>query len=500
MSFLHENESLSLWADTDPILDFLPLDRSIEVDVCVIGAGMAGITTAYLLAKEGKKVCVLESHHVGSGQTSKTTAHFTAVLDRRYSEIESLHGEAAAKLVVQSHTSAIELVRQIIVDEKIECDMQNVNGVLFGDGTYVDTIAKEYEACTRLGLKTKLDKNQFSNALLQGPALIFPNQLQLHPLKYLKALVAKTVKGGTQIFTGTKVTDIEEAAKINVKTEHGKTVTCSSLVVATNSPINDRFVMHTKQAPYRSYVVGFRLRQELTPGLYWDLSNPYHYVRVHKDILLVGGADHKTGQEEDPLRRYRDIEVWTRIRFPFADEIVYRWSGQVMEPQDGLAFIGHNPGNNRIYIVTGHSGNGMTYSTLGAWLICDQICERENPWEQIYAPNRINLKSVGTFVSENANVAAQYAKWLSLKGRPEMDDFPRGQGVVFRHGIKMVAAYKSNEGKWSYQSATCPHLGGVVTWNKAEKSWDCPCHGSRFDCHGHVIDGPAISDLQPYGA
>jgi glycine/D-amino acid oxidase-like deaminating enzyme len=287
--------------------------------------------------------------------------------------------------------------------------------------------------------------------------------------------------------------------------ENGAVVTSDAVVVATNTPVNDRLAIHTKQAAYRSYVVAFSVPRGAVPrGLYWDTADPYHYVRLQAggenedDLLIAGGEDHKTGQEDDAAIRHVKLEHWARENFPSAKEVRYRWSGQVMEPVDGLAYIGRNPmDDENVFVVTGDSGNGMTHGTLAGILLTDLILGRENPWELLYRPGRVNLTATAEFVRENANMAAQYAEWFTA-GDVERDDLvPAGTGAVVRHGLAKVALYRDKDGNFHACSAVCPHLGAIVAWNHSEGTWDCPAHGSRFDKFGAVLNGPANSPLAP---
>ena len=496
--------SVSIWFDGQNMPTCIPLDQDFRTDVCIIGGGIAGLTTAYLLMKEGKKVCVLESNELASGQSGRTTAQFSNALDDRLFNIESYHGEEGLRLAIQSHSEAIRKVQQIVRDENISCDIKEVSGYLFAlDDENKDVLADEYEAAHKGGLVSveRLAFSPFVN-FNSGPCLHFPKQMQLHPVKYLKALSEKIIEGGGQIFTNSHVVTVKGGDNAFVQTKNNSMIYCNSIVVATNTPINDTFAIHTKQAPYRTYVLGFKIVKGNFPDvLLWDTLDPYHYIRVEKqndyDILIVGGEDHKTGQENDPEKSFAKLEEWTRKHFTFVRELLYKWSGQVMEPVDGLGYLGRNPMDEKnVYIITGDSGNGMTHATIGAMLITDQIMLRENPWEKLYAPNRISLMATKNYIRENANVAAQYADWLSPGSKNDFNDLSNDEGAVFRHGAKMVAAYKDNSGQVQYMSAACPHLAGVVRWNKVEKSWDCPCHGSRFDCHGKVIEGPSISGLK----
>lgn len=503
---LHPGESVSLWQDSESMTKFTNLRRNLLIDVCVVGGGIAGLTTAYHLLKEGKTVCVLEDFEIGSGQTGKTTAHFSPVLDMHYIELEKYHGSNGARKIADSHTAAIQRVEQIIKTEKIECEMKKLNGYLFAElMSDIKTLREEYKAAHKAGLIGVEYVEQSPIRHFANEAIRFPNQLQLHPLMYINGLADAILKMGGQIFTNTHVSSIEGGNPAIVKTKDGHEVRAMSVVVATNTPINNLFAIHTKQAPYRTYVLGFSIPKGSFPdGLYWDMMSPYHYVRVEPDpkdengdILIVGGEDHKTGQDHHPQIRFTFLEEWTRSKFPFVKEIAYRWSGQVMQSIDGLAYLGHNPADrNNVYVITGDTGNGMTNATIGAMLVTDQIMERKNQWEDVYNPSRLSLRALADFVKENSNVAIQYTDWFSAKPTPNIKNLPYEEGVVFRSGIKMIAAYKDETGHIELMSAACPHLGGVVSWNHVEKSWDCPCHGSRFDCHGKVLEGPATTDLE----
>ncbi len=339
-----------------------------------------------------------------------------------------------------------------------------------------------------------------------GPALRFPHQAQFHPLKYLAGLAKGIEANGGRIFTHTHATEIEGGKQARIDTSGGGVVTAGAVVVATNTPVNDRLSIHTKQAAYQSYVIGARIPLgSVTRGLYWDTPDPYHYIRIETvgkgddayDLLIVGGEDHKTGQEDDANKRFAALERWTRHRFPMVEAIEYRWSGEVMEPVDGLAFIGRNPSDEKnVFIATGDSGNGMTHGTIAGILLCDLIMGRKNPWESLYDPSRITLRSLPDFLKENLNVARQYADLVLGGDVKSSDEIKRGSGAVIARGLHKVAVYKDPKGEVCERSAVCPHLGCIVNWNTMENTWDCPCHGSRFDAKGKVFQGPANSNLE----
>lgn len=498
-------KSVSLWMETKAVESDGPLNADVKADVCIVGAGIAGLTTAYLLTREGRSVVAVDDGEIGGGMTSRTTAHLVNALDDRYYELEWLHGEVVARIAAESHTTAIDRIEKIVEDEKIDCEFQRVDGYLFvPPGEDRECIKKELAAVHRLGLAdvVKVERAPI-NDFDTGSALKFPNQAQFHPMKYLAGLAAAIRNAGGRIFTGTHAGTLKGGDEAYVEASGGNRITAKSIVVATNTPVNDRVVMHTKQAAYITYVIGARVPEgSVEKALFWDTGDPYHYFRVASaedsdgEILIVGGEDHKTGQANDGEARYRKLEEWTRVRFPMIEEIVYRWSGQVMEPVDGLAFIGKNPlDEDNIYIATGDSGNGMTHGTIAGILITDLIMGRENRWADVYDPARKTLKSVSEFLKENLNVAAEYTDLVTPGEVDSVEAIRAGDGAVIRRGLSKVAAFRDEDGAVHELSAICPHLGCVVAWNSSEKTWDCPCHGSRFDCHGTVFQGPANGNM-----
>jgi Rieske Fe-S protein len=344
--------------------------------------------------------------------------------------------------------------------------------------------------------------------------LRFPRQAQFHPLKYLNGLARATTDRGSRIFTETRVVKVEDGDQVRIETSKGYSIRAQAAIVATNCPINDRLVIHSKQAPYSTYVLALRVTREVEHLLLWDTAEtaeeeeqtlgpiPYHYLRFARDnegdVLIVGAEDHKTGQATDFEARLAKLERWTRDHLPFVGEITDHWSGQVMEPVDGIAYIGRNPGDKNVFVVTGDSGNGMTHGTIAGILITDLICGRENPWTKLYDPSRKTLspKVVADYVAENANVVAQLRDYVTPGDELDAEKIQSGGGAILREGAKKIAAYRDEQGTLHKFSAVCPHLKCIVRWDGCEKTWDCPCHGSRFDALGRVLNGPAISDLE----
>ncbi|MBW8780577.1 MAG: FAD-dependent oxidoreductase [Verrucomicrobia bacterium] len=506
----HSGESTSIWmAETLP--EFAPLAGNERADVCVVGAGMAGLSTAYLLTRAGKSVVVLDDGPIVSGETERTTAHLVNALDDRFFELERLHGHKGARLAAESHTAAIDTIERIVRENGIECDFARVDGYLFNaPDAEPDLLDRELAAAHRAGLIDTLIVDRAPiGSFNTGRALWFPRQAQFHPLKYLAALAKEIVRAGGKIFTGTHAREIAGGKQAHVGTTAGFVVSCDAIVVATNTPVNDRLAIHTKQRPYRTYVIGAAVPAGSVPQvLYWDTEDPYHYVRLQaatpasagsfSDILIVGGEDHETGQADDAEARYARLEYWTRARFSMIGDIKFRWSGQIMEPVDALAFIGRNPiDHDNVFIATGDSGNGMTHGTIAGLLLTDLILGRENPWAELYNPSRVTLPATTDFLRDTANMAAQYVDWLTA-GDIEKDRMVRpGTGAIVRHGLTKITVYRDMDGTFHECSAICPHLGGIVAWNHGEKTWDCPAHGSRFDRLGKVLNGPANKNLHP---
>jgi glycine/D-amino acid oxidase-like deaminating enzyme/nitrite reductase/ring-hydroxylating ferredoxin subunit len=481
-----------------------------SADVAVIGAGIAGLTTAYLLALAGKSVIVLDEGAIASGQTGRTSAHLGSAIDDRFTEIEKIHGKDGSRLAYESHAAAIDQIERLCRDEQIHCDFARLDAYLFpAPGQSPDALSKEWEAAQRAGFRSVdfLQTHEL-RAWKDSPCVRFGDQARFQPLQYIVGLAEAAVRRGVKIFTGCRVKNVSGAdpkkgtpATATIDDNFG-TVEAGAIVVATNTPapINDWLGIYLKQASYRTYMVGLRVdKRAVDDVLYWDDEDPYHYVRLEHDreeydILLVGGADHKVGKlpDEDP---FAALERWAREKYPMAGEVVTRWSGQVQEPADYLGYIGKAPtSGENVYVITGDSGMGLTHGTLGAMLVRDLILGKENPWTRLYDPARKHLTR--DLVKEDADTMLQYKDLVTGGDVKDASQIAPGEGAVLREGLSKVAVYKDFSGHLSRCSAVCTHLGCIVHWNPAEKSWDCPCHGSRFSPGGKVLMGPAIDDLK----
>jgi glycine/D-amino acid oxidase-like deaminating enzyme/nitrite reductase/ring-hydroxylating ferredoxin subunit len=481
----------SLWMAETALETPPALDRDIETDIAVVGAGIAGLTVAYRLATLGRDVVVLDAGPLGGGMTARTTAHLAYAIDDRFEELLRLRGTPQTRLAAEAHLAAIDFIAETQAKEAIDCDFARVDGFLFlGEASPPDVLERELVAAGHAGV----DVDRVERSPLGIPALRFPRHGRFEPLRYLAGLARCVRRDGGRLFAGTRVVSVEDGKEVVVTTESNHRVRARAAVVATNTPVNDRLVTHTKQAPYRSYAIAARLTGAVVDALYWDTDDPYHYVRLHRDWLIVGGEDHKTGQADDYDARFAKLEAWARTRFPIG-AVGHRWSGQVMEPVDGLGFIGRNPGDANVYIATGDSGMGMTHGTIAGLLIPDLIQKKSNPWEKVFAVDRVTPKATGEFLKENLNVAAQFKDFVLPGEISSADELKPGEGAVIRRGLKKIAAYRDETGTLHENSAICTHMGCPVRWNVLERAWDCPCHGSQFAPEGEVLNGPAVSRL-----
>jgi len=502
VSTISSGDTLPFWFLQTMLPELQSLTADETTDVCVIGAGIAGLTTAYLLAKSGRQVVILEDGDIGSGETGRTTAHLFTALDERYMNLQSQWGKDATRLAAESHMKAVDLIESIIKTENIDCEFSRVDGYLFLGGTTTQKeLHQEYEAAQESGVPVEWVPSV--PVFESGEAIRFPGQGQFQINQYLVGLTNACLKMGVKIFTQTHALDTNGGPQANVKTADGHFVHCKDIVLATNVPVNDTVTMYLKLTPYRSYAMAFKVPKGSVPKcLWWDTADPYTYTRTNSydsesDVLIVGGQDHPVGRAHDFDQRYSQLEKWTRDRFPQAGEIVTRWSGQVVEPHDGLAFLGRNPGDaTNVYIITGDSGHGMTHCTIGARLISDLILGIPNSYASLYDPSRTTKRAIKETLIQDLKVQAQYLDWLKPADVKDIEDIRAGCGATIRNGLSKMAVYKDEDGTVHACSAVCPHLGGIVNWNDSEKSWDCPVHGSRFNKYGVPINGPSNVGLK----
>ncbi|KAK3690359.1 FAD dependent oxidoreductase-domain-containing protein [Podospora appendiculata] len=528
---MHTSGTLDpVWVHKEPYSNFPqfpPLDHDIETEICIIGAGIAGISTAYELIKRGKRVVMIEARDVLAGETGRTSGHLTNDLDDGYLEIAKKHGEQGAKIAAQSHAWARDHIGDIAKELGIDCEYRrlpayDVSQYPVGDEKHdqeLKELKEEAEYQAKLGIETRFDPNLtvkgWTGGVNQRGGLVAENQATFHPTKYLSGLLAWLKKQPNfQCYTRTRAISVSEKGisllglgekSALIETEAGNTIKAEHAVEATCVPLQKLSVI-TQLSFYRSYCIAVRVpRNSIEDCLLYDDADAYKYTRLtacdaEHDYLVVGGCDHKVGQQSSPTTApFAELETWTRERFPQATTVDYTWSGQIFEPTDFMAFIGKNQGCERIYIVTGDSGDGLTHGVLAGRLIADEIDGVENPWAALYSPKRLGsiVQSLPSMVANDLQVNLQY-KRLFKSDITDIEDLKPGCGGVLNPTLsKPVAVYKDENGKVHKYSAFCPHLKGVVCWNEAEKSFDCPVHGSRFSKEGVCIIGPAKVGLSP---
>ena len=493
-----EGKTVSYWEDSESLIEGNGR-LADDAGICVVGGGIAGLTTAYLLAKAGEKVTVIDDGLIAGGETCRTTAHLSNAIDDRIYRIEKWHGEDKAKLAVESHGHAIDEIERIAAEEKIDCDLLRLDGYLIVAEDNDDDLDEEYEAARRCGLAVEWADRAPIDGFDTGRCLRFPNQGQFHILKYLRGLADAIESSGGTLISGQRVTEWEGGDAPKVTTASGGVINAQKIVLATNYPLMSK--MFAELPAYRTYAIGLQIpRGAVEPALFWDTADPYIYVRTqpngHDDLLIVGGEDHRTGQEDDADARFGRLEQWARERFSSAGDVLYKWSGQFMETHDGLAFLGqYSSSEPNVFLITGDSGMGMTHGTIGGMIVSDLILGRSNPWVDVYDPTRIATQSIKEAIPEVISSTVPYADWVTGGDVSSVDEIKNGDGAVIREGLSKIAVYRDDDGRLHKRSAVCTHLGCIVRFNSLEKTWDCPCHGSRFSTEGEVINAPAISPL-----
>jgi glycine/D-amino acid oxidase-like deaminating enzyme/nitrite reductase/ring-hydroxylating ferredoxin subunit len=495
-------QSRSLWADAK-FPRFPALRETQRTDVLVIGGGIAGLSTAFELVRAGRKVTVVDRGPIGGGMTARTSAHLSYEIDDTYAELIRKHGERAAKLYFESQKAAVDRIEEICAGERIACDFARLDLFVFApDSKGRGELEDELAAAAKVGFAGV----GWAEAPVQSDnkgCLRFPDQARFHPLRYLAGLAKAIKRDGGELYSNTPVVSIKETAAGPVaKTANGQTIRAKAIVAATNAPIANRLAVHTKQAPYRTYVLTFEAGNAVPDALIWDTEDPYHYARTYRQggdrLLLVGGEDHKSGESDDGAERMTRLEAWGRRNFPGLGKVRHRWSGQIYEPADYLPFIGHSPGHKNVYLITGDSGEGLTTGVVASLILPDLIAKRKNRWAPVYRTTRkiVQPSPIATYVKDLAG-ATKHLFAHALGAEATADKIEPNAGAVITIDGKKMAAFRDAKGKLHTRSASCTHVGCVVKWNSFERCWDCPCHGSQFAPLGDVLQAPALTPLAP---
>jgi glycine/D-amino acid oxidase-like deaminating enzyme/nitrite reductase/ring-hydroxylating ferredoxin subunit len=498
------DQSLSIWIDTSPTTRFPRLARNIDADVVIVGGGITGLTSAYLLSKQKLSVVLIEKGRVALAETGHTTAHILEATDADYHHLVRDHGGDGARLNTEAIRESINQIKSLVTELRIDCGFHPVDGFLYAeeekDRRYLESQQKYLE---RAGVSTEFVSSVPLPFKTIG-GLRFRNQYAFHIREYLLDVADAAVRRGVKIYENTQATDIKGAGargRASVKTDGG-VIRARKVLLATHAPINDRGTIWTKMHHTRTYVVAAPIKPGRVPdALFWDTPYPYHYTRLLENdgqlFLIVGGEDRDVGKKENDEERYAALESYCRQRFGVR-KFAYRWSGQINEPADMIPFIGPSSLGDNIWMATGYSGTGMTYGTLGGMLLADFALQKENRFASLYDPER---KSIRSMVQNAVTKAVGFPKRMLAKVvHAEVEeasprDVAEGEGKIVSVGKQKYAVARI-AGKLRVLDPTCTHMGCTVAWNAAERSWDCPCHGSRFDLDGRVLNSPATAPLE----
>ncbi|HUR68914.1 MAG TPA: FAD-dependent oxidoreductase [Candidatus Thermoplasmatota archaeon] len=499
------SRSLSYWIDTTASTSFPPLGADDKADVCVVGGGIAGITAAYLLAKAGTSVIVLDRERVAMAETGHTTAHLQIVLDTRLSDLVPRFGLDGTKLAWDSQLEAVNLIESIAREHRISCELERLPAYLYSPHKKDKKLLKEELRLTR---KIGYEAEWASPDEIPFPAehaIKFPDQGKFHVRKYLLGVVKAAQALGVRFHEGTEVSDVKSGRHVVVETRHGARVKAKWLLCCTNTPIVGRETIHAKVEAYRTYAIGALVpRGVFGEALYWDTLDPYHYTRVERrgeqDLVIHGGEDHLVGDVEDTESRW--AKVYDHLREATTEStLAYRWSGEIMETADDMPYIGRIPGRGKNELmVTGDSGTGMTNGTIGALMLAEHVLGRGTPWDELYDPARIemDMNVAKETLRYNLHAGKRFVKGALMRGEiADIAELQLGEGAIVKQGMRPIAVSRLEDGTLCAVSGVCTHVGCTVAWNHGEQSWDCPCHGSRFTPKGEILHGPARDPLAP---
>lgn len=524
----------SVWTKAVPYSrfpTFPKLEQDHETDVLIIGSGISGVSIAYELVSQGVKVTMIEARDALSGESGRTSGHLSSDLDDGYTQIGKKHGENGAKFAAASHNWALERVGQVSNELGIDCEYRvlkayNISQYPRGSQEHdkdVRELVGDMKAAINAGLEAEYLKDHaikgWDGKVDQRDAIEYSHQATFHPTKYICGVLEwLKSQSSFEAYTRTRATEIEEKGvtvpvvdvhlgprDVRTSLESGHRITSSHVVEATCVPLQ-RLSLIAEMEYNRTYCIAIRIPRGMVEDcLLYDSADPYKYVRITAcdeadDYLVVGGCDHAVGQADEQDDRYAELEAWTRERFTKAGSVDYKWSGQIFEPVDFMGYIGRNSAAQRVYVVTGDSGNGLTHGVLSGKLISDMITGKPNEWEKLYDPRRRGTsiaKSLPQMLTHDLQVNMQYKRYAQ-SDIDDVEDLGLEEGAVMNSKTsKPIAVYKDANGNVKRMSALCPHMKGVVFWNDSEKSWDCPVHGSRFAAGGEQICGPANRGMHP---
>ncbi|MBM7569899.1 FAD-dependent oxidoreductase [Aquibacillus albus] len=492
------------WRESIHIPEFPKLEESIHADIGIVGGGITGITTAYLLVKAGLKVALIDAGRLLNGTTGHTTAKVTAQHGLIYDELIQHIGEEKAKLYYEACTEAMDFIQERINEHNISCDFSIEDAYVYTNSDrYISKIESEKKAYDKLGIKGEITKEIPFDIPIKS-AIVMKNQAQFHPLKYLKTLVDYMKENGGLIYENTTAIDVANGDHPNILTREGYRITCDRVVAASHYPFyGGEGYYFSRMYPERSYIIAIDTDKKFPGGMYINAEDPTRSIRSTtlngKELWLIGGDNHKTGQGKSTIEHYEALEQFANETFGIKN-YQYRWSAQDLTTLDKVPFIGQvTEDQPEVLIATGFRKWGMTNGTIAAKLLADIITSKENKYRSLYSPSRFHADpDIKKFSSINADVAKHLIKGKLEYTTANIDDVNRDEAKVVRINGRRAGVYRDNNGEPHIVDTTCTHMGCEVNWNAGDRTWDCPCHGSRFNINGEVVEGPAQQPLKKY--
>jgi glycine/D-amino acid oxidase-like deaminating enzyme/nitrite reductase/ring-hydroxylating ferredoxin subunit len=489
------------WRDTTKLPSFPKLTEDLRVDVAIVGGGISGITTAYLLSQQGVKVAILEAGKLLNGTTGHTTAKITAQHGLIYDEFISHLGEEKARLYYEANNDALNFIKRTASELHIDCDFILDDAYIYtNDDHYISKIENEAKAYGKLGINGGITSST-SIDLEMKKAIVMKDQGQYHPLKFLKVLVQAVTDSGGKIYENTTGTEVENGTNPTIVTREGHRITCNYVVSCSHFPFYDKGFYFTRMYSERSYAIAARTKKKYPGGIYLNAETPTRSLRYTpfngENLVIVGGENHKTGHGTDTMKHYEHLTEFGDELFGI-EEVVNRWSTQDLTTLDKLPYIGYMTADTpNILVATGYRKWGMTNGIASGLLLSDLIVKQTSPYEDLYSPSRFYADpSVKNFIMQNADVAGHFVAGKLGMVDKKVEDLQNNEGAVVKVNGKRAGGYKDINGKLHVLDTTCTHMGCEVEWNNAERTWDCPCHGSRFSYEGHVVEGPAERPLK----
>lgn len=491
----------SLWMEGPLAQTYPSLSEDVTSDVIVVGGGITGLTAALKLLESGRSVTLIEMNRIGSGTTGSSTGHLDNYTDQTITGLIRAAGEDNARIALSAKRSAIDHIEARTLQYNIDCQFTRIPAYLYcEDETDVEMLKQEYAAARRLAIPVDMQRHAplpFNSAI----SLMFPDQARFDPLAYIRGLARAVVAAGGRIHENTRAEKIwEENGRARVETNHGN-ISAQDIILAGHAPLLGMFTVEPRAIPFQSYVLAARVLNAVPDALYWDTADPYHYTRLARagdpHLLLIGGADHHTGAQIDTNDRFRDLDRYARTRYR-VDTVEYRWSHEFFETADGLPYIGRVPTFEHTYVCAAYSGDGLTFGTVAGLLTSELIAGVQNPAAKLFDPSRLKpLSTVRRLTSNLLHMARHFVGDRLMSADYEsMDEIAPGQGGLVNVEGERLAVFRDEHGETHMMSPVCRHMGCYVHWNSAEQTWDCPCHGGRYDAYGNVIMGPPKQSLE----